>query len=479
MLLLDRPHPDELVSSALVRGCRHYLLPMGQVLNSGWTGEDRLFGASFLGFTPLVHLANLFNMGPRALLAGHTVLTFATAFSEREVWERAVDGALGDVHGGQALGAVIRSAIQGLPHRRFCRACVADDLRTKGESYWRLSHQLPGSLVCHVHGDTLVSTKLSIAGKGISYDLPQNCQGRPCVAGNIGDLWREVAARVAEFARRGLDQPVALPISYYRDIAVERGWLKPERDVDIGRLNAHVAAVLGKAGLAACDLIPEGNGSWPAMLLQARLKAPSGTLKHILMEQFLAAPAVDLSHKPRGMVARSRSDEDKTLAAAFRQVADGYAKRGQRAAVATLLKDAGCWGIYRHKKSSLPRLQRAVDAFRTSRNACRPLARQMLPVPGQGGMVANRSGLIDGGHLISGEEAASKLGMSPRELPVLHRKGRILATAYKGHRLWYPAFWFDGRVPPAALEAAFAGLAGRPFPEQWAALVKVWEAGRA
>lgn len=452
---------------------------MGGVLNSGWTGEERLSGGSFFGFTPLTHLANLFNMGPRALLAGHTVLPFATAFSEREVWQRAVEGALSDVHGGQALGAVIRSAIHGLPHRRFCRACVVDDLRTKGESYWHTSHQLPGSLVCHIHGDTLASTKLSIAGKGISYDLPQNCSGRPCVSGSVGELWRQTAARVAEFARRGLDEPVARPSSHYREMAVERGWLRSDRAVNIDRLNEHVTAVLGKAGLAACDLIPAGNGSWPAMLLQARSKAPSGTLKHILMEQFLAAPAVDLSHKPRGMVARCRTDEDKVLAAAFRRVADGRAKKGQRVAVTTLLKDAGCWGVYRHKKSFLPQLCRAVEGFRTSKDACRPMARQLLPVPGDDGALANRGGLIDAGHLISGEEAAAKLGRSPRELPVLHRSGRILATAYKGHRLWYPAFWFDGRVPQAELEAEFSSVAGRPFPEQWAALLRVWQSSRA
>lgn len=474
MLLLDRPHAGELVSSALIRGCRHYHLTLSQVLRSGQAAGGGS-GAAFFGFTPLPYLAELFDMAPTDLLAGHTVLAFATAFSARGVWERAVANALSGVCGGQALGSVMRTAVQGTSHRRYCQDCVAEDLRSIGESYWRTAHQLPGALVCHAHGRVLLSTELRIVGGGISYDLPRNCRGQPCVAKPVDQRWVKVAADVAQHAHRGLEPPVAPPSTHYRDLAVERGWLKPDGDVNIERLNEHIVAVFGKEALSACGLVPDSKASWAAQLLQTKTTRPTGTLKHLLMERFLAEPAIDLSHKRKGLVARSRVDEDKALAAAFYRVADSYAARKQRVSVATVLKEVGGWGVFRHKRAALPRLQQAVLACRTSKHGRRPQAGQLLEVPGQAGAVATRGDLINAGHLICGEDAAAKLGIPARALPPLYRGGRILATSYKGHRLWYPAFWFDGRVKHAVLEAAFAKVSKRPFAEQWSTLVQLWD----
>lgn len=105
---------------------------------------------AFLGVSPLPLFEELFDMPAERLLAGHTVVPYATAFSEPHVYERAVATAIGGESSG-ALGAVIQAAIHGLAHRRFCPECVAEDIRVLGESYWHLSHQLPGCLVCHRH----------------------------------------------------------------------------------------------------------------------------------------------------------------------------------------------------------------------------------------------------------------------------------------------------------------------------------------
>jgi len=473
MLLLARPYPDEPLASALVRGCRHFGVAMKQVVKSEASGEGKTSGMPLFGVSPLPHFAELFNMNARTLLAAHTVLPYATAFSEVDVWNRGIASALAGTSSNRGMGAVIQSAIHGIAFRRICPDCIAGDLSQRGESYWRLSHQLPGSLVCHVHGLMLRTTQLRIAGTGASYDLPQDCRGRPCVVGPMPDIWLRVATLVAELSRRGLEPPFDRAGSFYKDMAIQRGWLRPGRAVNGELLTTLFMEAFGKPALVACALVRGSQPSWVPLMLHASPGTPFSTLKHILMELFLEGRPVDLSHKPSGPPARSRVDEDKTLAAAFKRVADAYAAAGKRATVSALLQNAGCWGAYRHSKERLPRLRKAVESFQTSERAHRPQALQLLAVPGEDGTLATRQDLIKGGHLLCSQDSAARLGIHWYKMKSLQRDGRILSVRYAA-RDWYPAFWFDGRVEASHLEAALAEVKGLPLAQQWMAMVRVW-----
>jgi hypothetical protein len=473
MLPLERPYPDEPITGALVRGCRHFGVALKQVLHPGEHGTGKANGMPLFGVSPLPFFADLFRANPRMLLAGHTVLPYATAFSEHDVWERSVTAALAGTSSNRAMGAVIQSAIQGIPFRRTCSACIAEDLSTRGESYWRLSHQLPGSLVCHVHGQVLLATGLRVAGSGTSYDLPQDCKGRRCVVGPVRSIWQRVAVRTAELSGRGLEPPLARDDSHYKERAIARGWLRPGRAVNAQRLTELFIETFGKAELLACGLVRSDQVNWSTLMLHARPGIPFVTLKHVLMEIFLEGEPVDLSHKPSGPGARSRVDEDKALAVAFTRVASAYAARSQRAKVSSLLQEAGCLGPYRHSKDRLPRLRRAVENFQSSQHAHRPQALQLFVVPGSDGDVSTRKDLIEAGHLISSEAAAARLGIHWYQMKALQRSGHILTIRYAA-RDWYPAFWFDGRVDSSKLEAALQEVADQPLPQQWSTMAALW-----
>lgn len=45
----------------------------------------------------------------------------------------------------------------------LCEQCVIEDIRFRGYSYWRRSHQIPGMLLCQKHGDMLLYMSSSIA----------------------------------------------------------------------------------------------------------------------------------------------------------------------------------------------------------------------------------------------------------------------------------------------------------------------------
>lgn len=473
MLLLARPYEDEPIASALVRGCRHFGVALKQVFSHG--GESSTKGGRsmpFLGIAPLSFFAQLFDMDAESLLSGHTVLPYATAFSERNVWDRAIANSLAAESDPKTMGAVIQCAIHGLPQRRFCRTCVAEDIQTHGESYWRRSHQLPGSLVCHVHGEVLRSTNLRIAGASSSYDLPQHCSGPACIAGAVPEGWQRVAKRITELSARGLEAPIARPDSYYRDLAVERGWLRPNRSVNSERLASLITDRFGKALLAACGIARSGSLGWASLMLHERPSVPFSTLKHILMEELLAGYAVDLSHKPHGPSARSRTEEDKAYAAAVRRVAAGFVSRGRRVRMADVLKQAGCWGAYRHaKENALPRLSRVVKELQTSELAQRPHALQMLAVPHGNGDMMTRQDLIKAGHLLCSKDAARRLGVHWYRMKPMQRDGRIFSIRY-ANRDWYPAFWCSEGADQTGLVRVLRASQGMSKEAQWDALIE-------
>ncbi len=58
----------------------------------------------------------------------------------------------------RALG-LPRSGGAGFMSLSHCVACTANDVDCLGASYWRRTHQLPGVLVCHDHGEPLVEVR--------------------------------------------------------------------------------------------------------------------------------------------------------------------------------------------------------------------------------------------------------------------------------------------------------------------------------
>lgn len=472
MLTLAKPYADEPLSSALIRGCRHFGLTVKQVLSDGGGSMGVSGGIPFFGLTPLSFFAALFRMPPEVLWERHTVLPYATAFSARHVWEKAVTAAsCNDAAASQTLGAVVQSAIHGLPHRRFCRTCVRDDLNAYGETYWHLSHQLPGSLVCSTHGEALRRTSLRLAGRTTSYELPQDCVGPPCITEEAQAVWNQTSVRVAQVLRRGLVPPPSRPASYYRDLALERGWLRLGRNVSSGKLGDAFALQFGAKNLKACGVTVSTSAmNWANLMLHADPKVPFVTLKHVLMEQLLNAEPGDLSHVPGGPAKKPTRNNDQFFAAAFSRVAQTYAATGKKVRAADLLKEAGCWGHYRrHGMGTYPLLHTAVRAYGSS-HGMRPQALRKLLVPGGAGALATRQDLVRSGHLLSSKEAAVKLGVPWPQMKVLQRSGRILCVRY-ARRDWYPAFWCESSAHRLHLERVLISTRALPLEEQWRALL--------
>jgi transcriptional regulator with XRE-family HTH domain len=164
ILQFPTPYPGELLYSTLGR----YHLRSGNVF---WkhTIED-LFGNKTLSATAILpsgirslveRLPQNTTIGEKALIYKHTLFPFHTAFLPREKALSIYDAMLSN----DGMKIYMQSGIMAssIPQNKFfkyCPACLNAD--TFGEMYWKREHQLPGKLICLIHGLWLEDSSVPI-----------------------------------------------------------------------------------------------------------------------------------------------------------------------------------------------------------------------------------------------------------------------------------------------------------------------------
>ena len=137
-------------------------------------------------------------------------------------------------------------------------------------------------------------------------------------------------------------------------------------------------------GLAAKD----ARLSWMALMVRPRSGHPFIPLKHLLFETALAiqergaGPVLD--HVPSGPSGRALEQFDRERAEAVRRVVAGYSRRGERVRIQDALTEAGCWSAFRHARTQLPQVAKAVAALKESHAAMRPNWGNKLAAPADG-----------------------------------------------------------------------------------------------
>lgn len=169
MRTLPKPLPDELLYSTFARAAYRY----------GFWSPKRLLDVLFRRRT-VVAVADLpsnlaavaevtrahWHLGPDELAMQHTLLGYHAHHQTPERRRQALQEMVGDgghlhVRLGVCAGAAVVPAAF-----RLCPQCHAADVARYGEPYWHRAHHLPGVLVCHLHGDTLVQTAVPFRPTG-------------------------------------------------------------------------------------------------------------------------------------------------------------------------------------------------------------------------------------------------------------------------------------------------------------------------
>lgn len=367
-----QPYPDELLSSALIRFCRHYRTSshkLGQdVLNlPGW----RL---SFVGGLPLPPICELLGTSAEELLRRHTPLPYAGAFTTHAVHRRCWSDALAGAES-PPLRALMCNATSLPGMRKFCSSCVRDDVLTHGESFWHLSHQLPGVLACTRHGRALRWTTTSFNIKGpAQLVLPSECRGRQ-IRLHPPTM---ISIAIDSVDLLGTQEPDERSAHFYRQMAESSGYLDPDRQVSRSALGHLLTRRFSATFLKTHGLLDdEGIPSWAANMFRPNVYFGHAPIKHVLVEMALTTGSAGspgcLNFKSSGPPASDDDAVDAHYSRAARKVLSEAIQEERVFTTEQFLRAAGCYGAYKHRKDRMPKLRHMVLAFRSSAASVKPL----------------------------------------------------------------------------------------------------------
>jgi len=462
VLPFERPYPDELIASALIRGCRHFAITtptLGRQL-----GHEARWRTTFLGWSSLQPLSQLFRVSEETLLTEHTLYPYLSAFGS---WRESPAAEAARAHPAQRSlpkASLLRSLVSGVSKRRYCEACVKDDLRNRGETYWRRAHHLPGVLVCPTHGSLLKQTARATAGPFNALLLPQDCSGAvtPSHRRTRDDIQHQLiqASLQALHGRAG----AARNPRRYLQLAIANGWLTPGQDVSSAKVANTLMAFYGVGFLQSTGVgFPVHTGCWPALMLREGVREPFSTYKHLLLGIFLHQSnrqgELAIAFK-RGRPSTSPQARDAIVSAAIREQFRRLTHLGEQATKKELLTGAGCLRVFRHNIKTLPLSRALVAAFQRSALCSRP---KVTPDddPQERGLPSTRSELFRDGRLIDGRTLAERLGVEVAAVRKMRQRGSIFAVPFAG-RVLYPTFWSDGTLAQDALEQIARALVAVP-----------------
>lgn len=110
----------------------------------------------------------------------HTLFRYYTTFAQASTRQAVFDAMIignrpGAIH---MMTGIMASNVSEPLYFRYCRQCVEDDFKQNGETYWHVSQQLPGVLVCLKHDHTLQNSLVPFRGQNKHVYVPatrDNC----------------------------------------------------------------------------------------------------------------------------------------------------------------------------------------------------------------------------------------------------------------------------------------------------------------
>lgn len=300
MIVAFRPefHPDELLFGNLSRHRRITGFPPAAAHVEALFGNRTAVAAVDMpvGLGALARRLGAPGLNGESLAIGHTLYPYYSAFLAPARRKAAMSAVVSGNAGGlkTALG-LVAFRIQPLAGMRWCPECAKESVDLVGEGCWLRSHQLPGSLVCHLHGRMLSSVELDGRGRHefrapdpakLPASVPSPVHG--AALETLRGLAAAQASLLAATEPRELDQWSG----HYRGRLEAAGFVPAGRQVDQERLEVAFRAFYGTVlPFLPAAVSSLGEKGWLAAMTRRHRKA-FHPLLHAMLDMFLDAQAM-------------------------------------------------------------------------------------------------------------------------------------------------------------------------------------------
>lgn len=358
-MLLPSPYPDETIGSLILRAARHSGIPSATLVQE--ISPSVPLGLGFLSVLRPVKLASVLGMETEVFLIRHTLARVCLSFVQPSVAMRIWHALISE-------DAVTRSkACWPFPtlckYRRYCPACIDEDLKMHGESYWHLAHHSPGVVFCLQHGRALLNASHPLYKSHFEYDLTlphevTEIQSLP----NCKEEALKALHEVAVDALRALWPPRDNWPDEFRSWAIAKGFMPDGHRILTKALSQSLCDFYGMELLRS--LLPlrttflDGN-----LAALAALSRPSVYLKGASPISCLLLYGFLKSDSPKTFYEARRSQRDREYALLLQDRVQNHSDSETIPTVQELLEPANGWGYYRHFRDGMPLTRDAVNAY--------------------------------------------------------------------------------------------------------------------
>lgn len=379
----QRPYPDEIVGSVVLRACIHSGLALKTLRREFLERPDGQM--SFFLPSGLPVLARRLEQDPEELTQLHTILPYATAYMRASRARAFLAEAVAPAGAGSAdsLHALASAVTRGIHTLRFCQRCLLHDVQRYGEAYWHRTHLLPGMRRCPWHDTVLLEVPAPKALEALNLVRASTgaIAARACPSALPHRRYLDTLARIA---CESLDPGWSHRDDWaqvYRAAALAKGYASSDNMVASRPLCSDLLQQYGAAYLqaAGCAITGLAERAWPALMVRPGTTVPFTAAKHVLLRAFLECCGSEpkhLGYRPPGKLPMDVAQADCLCSALARRAWEKAQSAQVRLTVKELLESTGMRSAFRHDRHQWPRTAAVLDEFKRSSQAERQIGRR-------------------------------------------------------------------------------------------------------
>jgi Tn7-like transposition protein D/TniQ len=201
----------------------------------------------------------------------------------------------------QMLTGLVANSIKELKFFKYCPICLENDLESNGESFWRVSHQLPGVLFCSEHQSLLLDSTVIFRYSNAQLLTPTRVTCKSSENTNKFSAYEtDLLIKVSIESKKLLLNKSIINVSSltqkYKEFLREKGYLTFKGNVKQRELYSDFISFYGLNMLDTLQSIPtsEEGSCWLKSITRKHRKS-FHPLRHILFLIFLEKEISDLT----------------------------------------------------------------------------------------------------------------------------------------------------------------------------------------